>query len=213
MLGAHLDSVREGPGINDNGSGVASTLALAERLRGRRGAALRISGRRTARPLRLARLRGIAQRGRACAASRATSTSTWSALSNAVPYVYGQGRGGAALERALAPLASSRSTRSRSAALKPLIVCRRPGSRPPASTRARTSARPRASGSARTAAARASSLDACYHRPLRHARPRRPEGAGRARRRRRPGGRGDRVGRASGLPFVGDPLVCRESKR
>ena len=37
MLGAHLDSVREGPGINDNGSGVASTLALAERLRDRRG--------------------------------------------------------------------------------------------------------------------------------------------------------------------------------
>ena len=37
MLGAHLDSVREGPGINDNGSGVAVTLALAERLRGERG--------------------------------------------------------------------------------------------------------------------------------------------------------------------------------
>jgi hypothetical protein len=37
MLGAHLDSVRDGPGINDNGSGVAVTLALAERLRGRRG--------------------------------------------------------------------------------------------------------------------------------------------------------------------------------
>ena len=37
MLGGHLDSVREGPGINDNGSGVAVTLALAERLRGKRG--------------------------------------------------------------------------------------------------------------------------------------------------------------------------------
>jgi Zn-dependent M28 family amino/carboxypeptidase len=37
MVGAHLDSVREGPGINDNGSGVAVTLALAERLRGERG--------------------------------------------------------------------------------------------------------------------------------------------------------------------------------
>jgi Iap family predicted aminopeptidase len=37
MIGAHLDSVREGPGINDNGSGVASVLALAERLRDRRG--------------------------------------------------------------------------------------------------------------------------------------------------------------------------------
>ena len=37
MIGAHLDSVREGPGINDNGSGVAVTLALAERLRGQKG--------------------------------------------------------------------------------------------------------------------------------------------------------------------------------
>ena len=37
MVGAHLDSVREGPGINDNGSGVAVTLALAERLRNQRG--------------------------------------------------------------------------------------------------------------------------------------------------------------------------------
>ena len=37
MVGAHLDSVHEGPGINDNGSGVAVTLALAERLRGQRG--------------------------------------------------------------------------------------------------------------------------------------------------------------------------------
>ena len=37
MVGAHLDSVREGPGINDNGSGVAVTLALAERLRDQRG--------------------------------------------------------------------------------------------------------------------------------------------------------------------------------
>jgi Zn-dependent M28 family amino/carboxypeptidase len=37
MIGAHLDSVDEGPGLNDNGSGVAATLALAERLRARRG--------------------------------------------------------------------------------------------------------------------------------------------------------------------------------
>jgi Zn-dependent M28 family amino/carboxypeptidase len=37
MAGAHLDSVDEGPGINDNGSGAAVTLALAERLRGERG--------------------------------------------------------------------------------------------------------------------------------------------------------------------------------
>jgi aminopeptidase S len=32
LIGAHLDSVRGGPGMNDNGSGVATLLALAERL-------------------------------------------------------------------------------------------------------------------------------------------------------------------------------------
>ncbi len=34
MLGAHLDSVVDGPGINDNGSGVAALLELAHALRG-----------------------------------------------------------------------------------------------------------------------------------------------------------------------------------
>ena len=32
MLGAHLDSVAEGPGINDNGSGSAMILEIAEQL-------------------------------------------------------------------------------------------------------------------------------------------------------------------------------------
>lgn len=32
MLGAHLDSVLTGPGMNDNGSGVAALLVIAERL-------------------------------------------------------------------------------------------------------------------------------------------------------------------------------------
>jgi hypothetical protein len=32
MAGAHLDSVPEGPGINDNGSGIAALLAIAQRL-------------------------------------------------------------------------------------------------------------------------------------------------------------------------------------
>ncbi|CAA9518127.1 MAG: Uncharacterized lipoprotein aminopeptidase LpqL, partial [uncultured Thermoleophilia bacterium] len=32
MLGAHLDSVEEGPGVNDNGSGVAFQLELAEQM-------------------------------------------------------------------------------------------------------------------------------------------------------------------------------------
>ncbi len=34
MAGAHLDSVPEGPGINDNGSGVAALLEIAEQLGG-----------------------------------------------------------------------------------------------------------------------------------------------------------------------------------
>ncbi|MGA2826683.1 MAG: M28 family peptidase [Streptosporangiaceae bacterium] len=34
MAGAHLDSVRQGPGINDNGSGVAALLEIATRLGG-----------------------------------------------------------------------------------------------------------------------------------------------------------------------------------
>jgi len=34
MVGAHLDSVQAGPGINDNASGVATLLVLAERLAG-----------------------------------------------------------------------------------------------------------------------------------------------------------------------------------
>ena len=37
MAGAHHDSVTAGPGINDNGSGVAALLAIAERLRDRPG--------------------------------------------------------------------------------------------------------------------------------------------------------------------------------
>jgi Zn-dependent M28 family amino/carboxypeptidase len=46
MAGAHLDSVREGPGLNDNGSGVAAVLEIAEELAGRRvpaGTALRFA--------------------------------------------------------------------------------------------------------------------------------------------------------------------------
>ena len=46
MAGGHLDSVREGPGLNDNGSGVAAVLEIAEELGGRRvpdGTALRFA--------------------------------------------------------------------------------------------------------------------------------------------------------------------------
>lgn len=32
MIGAHLDSVRNGPGIVDNGSGVATLLEIANQL-------------------------------------------------------------------------------------------------------------------------------------------------------------------------------------
>ena len=34
MLGGHLDSVLAGPGINDNGSGTATLLALAAAVKG-----------------------------------------------------------------------------------------------------------------------------------------------------------------------------------
>ena len=46
MAGGHLDSVREGPGLNDNGSGVAAVLEIAEELGGRQvpaGTALRFA--------------------------------------------------------------------------------------------------------------------------------------------------------------------------
>ena len=46
MAGGHLDSVPEGPGLNDNGSGVAAVLEIAEELGGRRvpaGTALRFA--------------------------------------------------------------------------------------------------------------------------------------------------------------------------
>ena len=36
MLGAHLDSVLDGPGLNDDGSGVAALLAIARALQGTR---------------------------------------------------------------------------------------------------------------------------------------------------------------------------------
>ena len=100
MLGAHLDSVREGPGINDNGSGVASTLALAERLRGRRGLRFGFWG---AEELGLygsrayvASLSGPERRRIAGYVNLDMVGSP-----NAVRYVYGQGRVRAALERAL----------------------------------------------------------------------------------------------------------------
>jgi Zn-dependent M28 family amino/carboxypeptidase len=39
LVGAHLDSVRDGPGINDNGSGVAAVLTAATRIAERAGPA------------------------------------------------------------------------------------------------------------------------------------------------------------------------------
>ncbi len=52
MAGAHLDSVTAGPGINDNGSGSAALLEIAQNLANHRPAehaALRLVGRRGAR--------------------------------------------------------------------------------------------------------------------------------------------------------------------
>ena len=58
VVGAHLDSVTEGPGINDNGSGTATILEIAEQMAeaGHQAApagALRLLGRRGVRPARL----------------------------------------------------------------------------------------------------------------------------------------------------------------
>ena len=71
IVGAHLDSVPEGPGINDNGSGSAVVLEAALRLAGTdpspRWRPLRILGRRGARPHRLPPPCGIPVRGDATA--------------------------------------------------------------------------------------------------------------------------------------------------
>ena len=100
MLGAHLDSVPAGPGMNDNASGSAAVLAAAERLArdgvGRRPR--RLLGRRGARPVRLAPLRRAASGERRGAGSRPTSTSTWSARRAAGAAVYDTDDG---VERAL----------------------------------------------------------------------------------------------------------------
>ena len=66
MAGAHLDSVIEGPGINDNGSGSAALLETAlmmAKLKPENTAPLRVVGRRGAGPARLRRLRRRAVAG------------------------------------------------------------------------------------------------------------------------------------------------------
>jgi len=100
MLGAHLDSVREGPGINDNGSGVASTLALAERLRGRRGLRFGFWG---AEELGLYGSRGYVASLSAAERRRIAGYVNLDMVGspNAVRYVYGDGSVRAALEQAL----------------------------------------------------------------------------------------------------------------
>ena len=66
MAGGHLDSVPAGPGLNDNGSGVAALLEVAEALAAqhRRAPTAGVLG-RGARPLRVAPLRGRPARLRA----------------------------------------------------------------------------------------------------------------------------------------------------
>ena len=66
MVGAHLDSVPEGPGINDNGSGVAAVLETALQLgpfaAGAERGAVRLLGGRGARAVGLGQLRRVARR-------------------------------------------------------------------------------------------------------------------------------------------------------
>jgi Zn-dependent M28 family amino/carboxypeptidase len=68
VVGAHRDSVPEGPGINDNGPGVSGILEIAEQMaraghHARQHRALRLVGRRGVRPGRLDGLREHAARG------------------------------------------------------------------------------------------------------------------------------------------------------
>ena len=56
MVGGHLDSVNDGPGIQDNGSGTAAILEVAEQIakvKPRQQAALRLVGRRRVRAGRI----------------------------------------------------------------------------------------------------------------------------------------------------------------
>ena len=82
MAGAHLDSVPEGPGINDNGSGVAALLQIAEQLGGSPDLSgtvrLGFWGSEEDEPRGLHRLRRRPRRGPRARPSRSTSTSTWS---------------------------------------------------------------------------------------------------------------------------------------
>ena len=100
MVGAHLDSVREGPGINDNGSGVASTLALAERLRDRRGLRFGFWG---AEELGLYGSRGYVASLSGPERRRLAGYVNLDMVGspNAVRYVYGEGPVREALEQAL----------------------------------------------------------------------------------------------------------------
>ena len=100
MVGAHLDSVREGPGINDNGSGIAATLALAERLRDRRGLRFGFWG---AEELGLYGSRGYVASLSGPERRRIAGYINLDMVGspNAVRYVYGEGRVREALEQAL----------------------------------------------------------------------------------------------------------------
>jgi hypothetical protein len=105
MAGAHLDSVPAGPGINDDGSGVATLLALAARLgAGPRPATTIRFGFWTAEELGLygsrAYVRGLgaAERGRIARYVNLDMVGS----PNAVLETYGSGETEAALRRALA---------------------------------------------------------------------------------------------------------------
>jgi Zn-dependent M28 family amino/carboxypeptidase len=115
MAGAHLDSVPEGPGINDDGSGVAALLALADRLgRGPRPRDTLRLGFWTAEELGLygsrGYVRGLSAAGRRRIGSYVNLDMVGSP--NAVLETYGSGDTEAALRRALdargpAPTSSS----------------------------------------------------------------------------------------------------------
>ena len=187
MVGAHLDSVREGPGINDNGSGVAVTLALAERLRNQRGLRFGFWG---AEELGLYGSRRYVASLSAAERRRITGYLNLDMLGspNAVRYLYGAGRvrdcarQGAA--RAQAPLRDDQHRRE----LRPRAVRRRGHLRRRAVLGLR-GAQDRARG-ARVRRPRRPAARPLLPPALRCAQPGRPRRHDRARRGRRPGAAG-----------------------
>ena len=187
MVGAHLDSVREGPGINDNGSGVAVTLALAERLRDQRGLRFGFWG---AEELGLYGSRRYVASLSPAERRRITGYLNLDMLGspNAVRYLYGAGRVRDALDKALRARKLALRDDHHRRELRPRAVRRR-GHLGRRAVLGLGRAQDRARG-ARVRRPRRAPARPLLPPALRCARPGRPRRDDRARRGRRPGAAG-----------------------